>query len=118
MEPIYEYVKDVLPVTSDSEVKVESNVCYATGITQEPYATGPGVTKEQEYAEIQSGATVIVTRLNEAYGRANQVTRQVTTNATTSTSGQDEGEKELPQSSPDSVRAHQQDSQRNSIIDE
>ena len=121
VEPTYEYVKDVLPVTSDWEVKVESNVCYATGITQEPnicYVTGLGETKESEYAEIQSGATVITTRLNEAYGRANQVARQVTTNATTCTSGQDEGEKELPQSSPDSVRAHQQDSQRNSTIDE
>ena len=111
-EPAYEYVTDILPVTS--AVKVESNVCYATGIMQEPnicYA----VTKEPEYAEIQSGATVIATRLNEVYGSANQVTtaRQEVTNATTNT-----GEQKGSQNSPDSVRAHEQNSQRNSTIDE
>ena len=104
-------MKDVLPITS--AMKVESNVCYATGITQEPnicYA----VTKEPEYAEIQSGATVIATNLNEAYGSANQVTfaSQEMMVATTIISGSGQ------ENSPDSVRAHKQDSQRNSTIDE
>ena len=96
-----------------SAIRAESNVCYAAGITQDPnicYATG--VMNEPEYAEIQNGlqVAVIATKVNEAYGKVSQVIRQ----EVVAPSGQEESS----QSSPDSVCAHEQSSQRNSTIDE
>ena len=89
-QPAYEYVQDIS--LNAEEVKVEANVCYDTAQKQQ----------EPEYAAIESDASIVMTRLNEAYA-ATRSSSQVKGQAETDTDRQGG----VSQDSPDNIRGQE-----------
>ena len=89
-QPAYEYVQDTS--LNAAEVKVEANVCYDTAQKQQ----------EPEYAAIESDASIVMTRLNEAYA-ATRSSSQVKGQAEADTDRQGG----VSQDSPDNIRGQE-----------